>query len=432
MVNSEAEKVVLGSLLVNNSTRKMILGALAAEDFFESRHRTIYQAIQHSVAAYGAVDVVAVHAAALVLTPKDISMDYLLLLSRDFSTRKDVFSYVGTIKSMSALRKLYKTTTETADLILNGEKRNVSQLVKEIVESLDSISEAYNRGATQTTTTADALNNIVQVINWRSKSPNTLIGLPTGFAKLDEITSGLQGGELTVIAGRPSMGKTAFAMNIVEHVLLKGKKSVMVFSLEMSRSQLLTRMIGSVGMVKLKAIKTGKLSSDDWLNVREAAKTIGSAGIIIDDSSNLTPSDIRSKVAGCRIGYGQPGLIVIDYIQLMGSTLSGENRAAEISGISRSLRNLAKELNVPIIIISQLNRSLEQRIDKRPIMADLKESGAIEQDADVILFVYREESYSPTVKNKGKAEIIIGKHRNGPTGSVSLSYLGEYTKFQDI
>ncbi len=261
--------------------------------------------------------------------------------------------------------------------------------------------------------------------------PSAVTGVPTGFTDLDEKTSGLQPGDLVIIAGRPSMGKTALALNITEHVALNTKMPVAVFSMEMGASQLALRMIGSVGRLDQHKLRTGRLAAEDWEKLSAALGRLSDAPILIDETPALNAIEVRARARRLAKTYGKLGLVVVDYLQLMQASTQGENRATEISEISRAMKSLAKELKVPVVALSQLNRSLEQRPNKRPVMSDLRESGAIEQDADVILFIYRDEVYNPDTQDKGIAEIIIGKQRNGPIGTVRLTFLGEHTRFEN-
>ena len=256
--------------------------------------------------------------------------------------------------------------------------------------------------------------------------------MPTGFHDLDQKTSGLQPGDLVIVAGRPSMGKTAFSINIAENVALDTGLPVAVFSMEMGGAQLVMRMIGSVGKLDQHRLRTGKLGEDDWQRLTYALGKLNEAPVFIDETPGLNVLELRARARRLMRQCGKLGLIVIDYLQLMAGSGTGENRATEISEISRALKGLAKELHVPVIALSQLNRGLEQRPNKRPVMSDLRESGAIEQDADVILFIYRDEVYNPDTQDKGTAEIIISKQRNGPIGTVRLAFLGEYTRFETL
>jgi len=262
-------------------------------------------------------------------------------------------------------------------------------------------------------------------------NPSDITGLATGFNDLDQKTSGLQQGDLIIVAGRPSMGKTAFALNIAEHVAVNDRLPVAVFSMEMAGSQLAMRMLGSIGRLDQMKLRTGRLTDEDWSRLTDAVGKVHDAPIHIDETPALNCLELRARARRMHRQYDGLGLVVVDYLQLMSSTSYGENRATEISEISRSLKALAKELHVPVVALSQLNRGLEQRPNKRPVMSDLRESGAIEQDADVILFIYRDEVYNPESADKGKAEIIIGKQRNGPIGTLNLTFIGEYTRFEN-
>jgi replicative DNA helicase len=280
----------------------------------------------------------------------------------------------------------------------------------------------------------DLLAGVVDRIEmlYNRDDPSDVTGVATGYTDLDRMTSGMQPGDLVIVAGRPSMGKSSLAINIGEHVALELKMPVVVFSMEMGASQLAMRMIGSVGKLDQHKLRTGRLGPDDWERLSSALGRLSEAPILIDETPALNAIEVRSRARRLQKQYGQLGLVIVDYIQLMQAQSAGENRATEISEISRSLKSLAKELKVPVMALSQLNRSLEQRPNKRPVMSDLRESGAIEQDADVILFIYRDEVYNPETQEKGTAEIIIGKQRNGPIGTVRLTFLGEHTRFENF
>jgi replicative DNA helicase len=296
------------------------------------------------------------------------------------------------------------------------------------------IAELGARGQQQFAELPKLLAQVVDRIEllYNRDDPSEVTGIPTGFTDLDRMTAGLQEGDLIIVAGRPSMGKTAMALNIGEHVALHAKLPVAVFSMEMGATQLAMRLIGSVGRLDQKDLRIGRLASEDWEKLTVALGRLNDAPILVDETPALTAMEVRSRARRLLRTYGKLGLVIVDYLQLMQATTSGENRATEISEISRSLKALAKELHVPVMALSQLNRSLEQRPNKRPVMSDLRESGAIEQDADVILFIYRDEVYNPDTQDKGVAEIIVGKQRNGPIGTVRLTFLGEYTRFENF
>ena len=295
------------------------------------------------------------------------------------------------------------------------------------------IAEAGSRGQQGFVEIQPLLTQVIERIDelYHQDNPSDVTGTPTGFTDLDHMTSGLQPGDLVIVAGRPSMGKTALALNIAEHVGVETRLPVGVFSMEMGGTQLALRMLGSVGKLDQHRLRTGRLRDEDWPRLTHAVGKLNDAPIHIDETPALNALELRARARRLHRQYGKLGLIVVDYLQLMSSTSSGENRATEISEISRSLKALAKELSVPLVALSQLNRSLEQRPNKRPVMSDLRESGAIEQDADLILFIYRDEVYNPDSQEKGTSEIIIGKQRNGPIGTVRLTFLGEYTRFQN-
>lgn len=431
--SKEAEIAVLGRLLTEASSLKEVATILGAEDFGIPNHKLIYQGILAAAKDHGSADVLSVHDALLnsgiMMEAQELA--YLNTIAQKPSSSSEFLRHVNIIKNKAVLRGLLKAADEISYSALNPQNKSLEQLINEAEEFITNIKNLHNKRKNLGTDIKGVLNSIVNRISRASDANNYLVGTSTGFPTLDHMTLGLQGGELIIIAGRPSMGKTAFAMNLVEHVAINERRPVAIFSMEMPASQLLTRMVGSVGMVKQRSIRTGNLKSEEWGNLELVVKKVGSAQLAIDDGGSLTSSDIRNKLLSWTDVYGKFGLVVVDYIQLMTSLTYLGNRAMEISEISRSLKSLSKELDVPIIAISQLNRGLELRTDKRPVMADLRESGAIEQDADLILFVYRDEVYNPGTKLKGLAEIIIGKHRNGPTGSISLEFLGEYIKFKE-
>ena len=306
-------------------------------------------------------------------------------------------------------------------------------MLDEAESKIFAIAEEGSRGQQGFQEIQPLLGQVVERIDelYNRDNPNDITGVPTGFADLDKMTSGLQAGDLIIVAGRPSMGKTAFSLNIGEYVAVEQGLPVAVFSMEMAATQLAMRMLGSVGRLDQHRLRTGRLADDDWPRLTHAIQKMNEAQLYIDETPALNPIELRARSRRLARTCGKLGLIVVDYLQLMSVSRNGENRATEISEISRSLKGLAKELNCPVIALSQLNRSLEQRPNKRPVMSDLRESGAIEQDADIILFIYRDEVYNPDSTDKGTAEIIIGKQRNGPIGNVRLTFLGQYTKFEN-
>ncbi|MEP7316780.1 MAG: replicative DNA helicase, partial [Sphingomicrobium sp.] len=342
--------------------------------------------------------------------------------------------YAQIVRERSILRQLAATAGEIADSAFNPMGRNAKTVLDEAEAKVLHIAEQGSRGAQNFQSLAELLPRVVDRIEelFNRDNPSDVTGVATGFTDLDRMTSGLQAGDLVIVAGRPSMGKTALAVNIGEHVALNLKLPVAVFSMEMGASQLALRLIGSVGKLDQLALRTGRLKGDDWERLSAALGRLNEAPILIDETPALNAIEVRSRARRLHKQYGQLGLVIVDYIQLMQANSSGENRATEISEISRAMKSLAKELKVPVMALSQLNRSLEQRPNKRPVMSDLRESGAIEQDADVILFIYRDEVYNPETQDKGTAEIIIGKQRNGPIGTVRLTFMGEHTRFENF
>ena len=344
--------------------------------------------------------------------------------------------YAEIVRERAIMRQLAQAGSEIADAAFNPQGREAKDLIDEAEAKVFQIAEAGVKASQGFVKIDPLLTETVERIDmlYSRENKDDVIGLATGYVDLDRMTSGLQAGELIVIAARPSMGNTALAMNIVEHVALNLKKAAGVFSMEMSGSQLTLRMIGSVGRVDQHKLRSGTFEESEWPKLVEAVGKLNDSQIHIDDTAGLNSLEVRSRARRLHRQCGGLSLIVVDYLQLMSGTSSGreENRATEVAEISRGLKSLAKELKLPVIALSQLNRSVESRVDKRPMMSDLRESGAIEQDADLILFIYRDEVYNPTNEaSKGKAEIIVAKQRNGPTGPVTLTFLGKHTRFEN-
>ena len=335
------------------------------------------------------------------------------------------------MREKSILRQLIDAGTEITGDGFQPEGRSTQEILEGAEQKVFRIAESGARGRKNFVPMRAAVKEAFQILHQRYESKGSVTGLATGFADLDELTAGLQPSDLIIVAARPSMGKTALAVNFAEHAAMRSKKAVAIFSMEMSASQLAFRLISSLGRINQQHLRTGDIQEEEWPRVTSAITMLSDAKIFIDDTPALSPAELRARARRLKREHDL-GLIVIDYLQLMAVPGNKENRATEISEISRGLKALAKELNIPVIALSQLNRSLEQRTDKRPVMADLRESGAIEQDADVILFIYRDEYYNPESSDKGLAEIIIGKQRNGPTGTVKLTFLGQYTKFENF
>jgi len=359
---------------------------------------------------------------------------YLAALAGNTPSAHNVRRYAEIVRECAVLRKLIEVSAEIADSALNRMGKDVGQLLDEAESKVFQIAEAGARTRQGFMEIQPLLTQVMERIDllYHKDNPSDITGIPTGYRDLDRETSGLQPGDLIIIAGRPSMGKTALALNMAEHAAVENKLPVAIFSMEMSGSQLAMRMLGSIGRLDQHKLRTGRLSDDDWNRLTNAVGKLHDAPILVDESGALNALELRARARRLHRQYGKLGLIVVDYLQLMQASSEGENRATEISEISRSLKSLAKELKVPVVALSQLSRAVEQRTGpKRPIMSDLRESGAIEQDADLILAIYREEVYTPDTPEKGVAEIIILKQRNGPIGTVKLTFLGEYTRFEN-
>ncbi len=432
----EAEQSVLGGLLLENSAWEKIADLVTESDFYRHDHKLIYRHISKLIEQNRPADVITVSES--LESSAELQniggLSYLGGLAQNTPSAANIRRYAEIVRERSVMRKLVQVGTDIAESAYNPMGRNASELLDKAEAKVFEIAEEGSRGKQGFLDIQPLLTQVVERIDelFRSDNNSDVTGIPTGFTDLDKMTSGLQPGDLVIVAGRPSMGKTAFSINIAETVALESGLPVAIFSMEMGGAQLVMRMMGSVGRLDQHKVRTGKLQDDDWHNLTYAVGKLNDAPIHIDESPALTSMEVRARSRRLHRQYGKLGLIVIDYLQLMSGSGNGENRATEISEISRSLKGLAKELNVPVIALSQLNRSLEQRPNKRPVMSDLRESGAIEQDADVILFIYRDEVYNPDTQEKGTAEIIIGKQRNGPIGTVRLTFLGEYTKFENF
>ncbi|MEW5942622.1 MAG: replicative DNA helicase [Pseudomonadota bacterium] len=432
----EAEQSVLGGLLLENGAWERIADLIAEGDFYRQDHRLIYRHICKLLEQNKPADVITVSEALETggALANAGGLAYLGALAQNTPSAANIRRYAEIVRERAVMRKLAEVGTMIADSAYNPTGRNASQLLDEAEAKVFEIAEASARGQQGFVGIQPLLTQVVERIDelFQRDNPNDVTGIPTGYHDLDQKTSGLQPGDLIIVAGRPSMGKTAFSLNIGENVALDTGLPVAVFSMEMAGTQLAMRMMGSIGKLDQHKVRTGRLQDEDWSKLTYAVGKLNDAPIFIDESAALTALELRARARRLHRQCGKLGLIVIDYLQLMsGSSGGSENRATEISEISRSLKALAKELDVPVIALSQLNRSLEQRPNKRPVMSDLRESGAIEQDADVILFIYRDEVYNPDTPDKGIAEIIIGKQRNGPIGTVKLTFLGEYTRFEN-
>ncbi len=428
----EAEQSVLGGLLLDNRRWDEVADVVSDEDFYSQTHREIFRAILALCEDNHPADVVT----ASEWLEKNGRLDtvgglaYLGSLAKNTPSTANLVAYARIVRERSILRRLIGAATDIVESAYSPEGRSPSEILDHAEQVIFEIAQRDSRRRSGFMPLKGLLTQAIDRIEELFDSESPLTGVPTGFTDLDDITSGLQPSDLIIIAGRPSMGKTSLAMNIAENAAVGCKLPVAVFSMEMPGQQLAMRMLASLGRINAHRIRTGKLSDDDWPRLTSAVGLLNDAPIYVDDTPALTPLELRSRARRLHREHGL-GLLIVDYLQLMQATDSTENRATEISNITRSLKIMAKELNVPLIAMSQLNRSLESRPNKRPVMSDLRESGAIEQDADVILFIYRDEVYNEDSADKGTAEIIVGKQRNGPTGTVRLTFLGEYTRFEN-
>jgi replicative DNA helicase len=432
----EAEQSVLGGLLLNNTAWDRIADFINESDFYRADHRLIYRHITKLIEAARPADAITVSES--LDSTKELEgvggLAYIGALVQNTPSAANIRRYAEIVRERSIMRKLAETATNIADLAYNPMGREAAQLVDEAESRIFAISEEGARARQGFLEMPPVLTEVVERIDllYNRDNPSDVTGVPTGFADVDRMTSGFQPGDLVIVAGRPSMGKTALALNMAEHVALNAGLPVGIFSMEMSASQLAMRLLGSIGKLDQHRLRTGRLAEDDWRRLTDAVGRLSEAPIQIDETAALNALELRARARRLHRQYGRLGMIVVDYLQLMSASSQGENRATEISEISRSLKALAKELSVPVVALSQLNRSLEQRPNKRPVMSDLRESGAIEQDADLILFIYRDEVYNPESPDKGRAEVIIGKQRNGPIGTVMLTFQGEYTRFANF
>lgn len=433
----EAEQSVLGGLLLDNAAWDRIADFVNEDDFYRYDHRIIFQHIVKLINATKPADVITVFEALSTSGKAEEvgGLAYLNALAQNTPSAANIRRYAEIVRDRGVLRKLITVSDEIASQALNPQGKEIKQLLDEAESKIFAIAEEGARGASGFMAIQPLLTQVVERIDelYNRDNQNDITGVPTGFIDLDRMTSGLQPGDLVIVAGRPSMGKTAFSLNIGENVAIDSGLPVAVFSMEMGGAQLAMRMLGSVGRLDQSRLRIGKLNDEDWPRLTHAIQKMNEAQLYIDETPALSPIELRARARRLARQCGKLGLIIVDYLQLMSGNGGGgaENRATEISEISRGLKGLAKELHCPVIALSQLNRSLEQRPNKRPVMSDLRESGAIEQDADVILFIYRDQVYNPDSPDKGTAEIIIGKQRNGPIGAVRLTFLGEYTKFDN-
>ena len=430
----EAEQAVLGGLMLAPDAFDRIADQLNEHDFYRRDHQLIFRAIRELAEKSRPYDAVTLGEwfESQGLGEQVAGGAYLVELASTTPSAANIKADAEIVRDKAILRQLIEVGTGIVNDGFQPEGRDSSEVLAKAEQEVFAIGEASTRGRSDFVPVNKAMAEAFDVLQTRYANGGGITGLPTGYSDFDEMTAGLQPTDLLILAARPSMGKTTLALNMAEYAAMKTKKAVAVFSMEMSASQLALRLISSVGRVNATRLRTGQLEDEDWSRVTSAIRLIRDTKIFIDDTPALSPEVLRAKARRLK-RESDLGLIVIDYLQLMAVPGNQENRATEISEISRSLKALAKELNVPVIALSQLNRSLETRTDKRPVMADLRESGAIEQDADVIVFIYRDEYYNKDASpDKGLAEIIIGKQRNGPTGSLKLKFFGEYTRFDNL
>jgi len=431
--SAEAEQSVLGGLLLSADAWDSVAELVAPSDFYRPNHRIIFREIAKLAEASEPVDVITVADKLDARGELDAAggLEYLTELAQSTPSASNIRAYAAAVRERASLRKLIEAAQTIAESGFNPEGRSSDELIDEAERKIMQISEQGPKsGGPQEINPLlqSAIGRIEELFN----SGGDITGLTTGFADLDGMTSGLQPSDLVIVAGRPSMGKTSFAMNLVENAVMSQDRPVLVFSMEMPAEQLVIRMLSSIGRIDQTRIRNGKLEQEDWPKLSAAVSKLKDVPMHIDDTPALTPTEVRSRARRIAREQGQLGMIMVDYLQLMQIAGSSEGRTAEISEISRNLKAIAKEFNCPVVALSQLNRALEQRPNKRPVNSDLRESGAIEQDADVIMFIYRDEVYNEESPDKGTAEIIIGKQRNGPIGTCRLAFIGQYTRFENL
>jgi replicative DNA helicase len=431
----EAESSVLGGLLLDNGAWDRMGDLLVDGDFYRHEHKLIYAAIGGLINASKPADVITVYEQLQNLGKADEigGLVYLNSLAQYVPSASNIRRYAEIVRERSILRKLVSASDEIATNAFNPQGKAVDKILDEAEQKIFNIGEEGTR-MKQGFQSMDALVvDLLDRVTEMAENPNDITGVRTGFYEFDKMTSGLQPGDMIVLAARPSMGKTSLAINIAEHVALDEGLPVAVFSMEMGAAQLAVRIVGSIGRIDQGHLRTGKLTDEEWPRLTEAIEKLRTVSLHIDETPGLSTSELRANARRLARQYGRLGLIVVDYLQLMSTSSSGdENRATAVGEISRGLKMLAKELKCPVIALSQLSRGVESRTDKRPMMSDLRESGAIEQDADIIMFIYRDDYYNKESKEPGVAEVIISKHRNGPTGTVKLAFLKPLTKFENL
>jgi len=433
----EAEQSLLGALLLDNQAFDRVADLVTGEDFYRDDHRRLWRHIARLIEASKPADVVTVSESVEASEDKDKTGGpaYLGALAQNTPSALNIRRYAELVRERAVQRRLAQVATGIAEEALNPAGKEVGQLLDEAESRIFQIAESGARRDQGLLEIKPVLARVFERIDhlYHRENQSDVTGVPTGYTRIDQMTSGLQQGDLVVIAARPSMGKTALALNIAEHVAVDNGLPVAIFSMEMSSTQLAMRMLGSIARVDQHKMRTGRLNDKEWGDLSDAMAKLHETPLFIDEGGALTALEVRARARRLKRQYSKLGLIVIDYLQLMAASSQGENRATEISEISRSLKAMAKELDVPVVALSQLNRAVDQRPDRRPVMSDLRESGAIEQDADVILFIYREVVYKPDLPEdqRGLAEVIIGKQRNGPIGTIKLTFLGQHTRFEN-
>lgn len=433
----ESESSVLGGLLLDNNAWDRVGDLLGEGDFYRHEHKLIFEAISKLINASKPADVITVyeHLQGMGKAEEIGGLMYLNQLAQYVPSASNIRRYAEIVRERAILRKLVTASDEIATNAFNPQGKTVERVLDEAEQKIMAIGEEGARNKQGFQSLDSLVVDLLDRVQEMADNPMDVTGVPTGFVDLDRMTSGLQAGDMVVLAARPSMGKTSFAVNIAEHVALNEGLPVAIFSMEMGAAQLAVRIVGSIGRVNQGNLRTGKLSDDEWPRLTEAIERLRTVSLHIDETPGLSPTELRANARRLARQCGKLGLIVVDYLQLMsgsGSAASSDNRATELGEISRGLKMLAKELQCPVIALSQLNRSVEQRTDKRPMMSDLRESGAIEQDADIIMFIYRDDYYNKESKEPNIAEVIIGKQRNGPTGTVKLFFQKNQTRFENL
>lgn len=426
----EAEKSVIGSMLMDKDAITTASEIVTSEDFYQNQYGVLFEAMIDLYSEGKPVDLVTIQEK---LKEKDVppelsSIEFIRDLITSVPTSANVKYYAGIVREKSVLRRLIKVTEGIANACYLN-KENIEVILEDTEKQIFDVVQNKNSG--DFVSIKDIVIKSLESIESAAKSKGSVTGIPTGFYDLDYKMAGLQPSDLILVAARPSMGKTAFVLNVAEYVALKANVTTAIFSLEMSKDQLVKRIISMNSKVDSQAIRSGELQDDDWIKIVESARVIGNSNLIIDDTPGISISELRSKCRKYKLEHDL-GLVIIDYLQLMSGSKKSESRQQEISEISRSLKALAREISAPVIALSQLSRAVEQRPDKRPMLSDLRESGAIEQDADVVMFIYRDDYYNKDSEEAGVSEIIIGKQRNGPTGTVKLAWLSQFTKFANL